>query len=236
MVPRQSLPVPTSCSGVSGARYQATLASGWQAVKVAGGLQSPRGIVLDSAGHLLIVEVGRGITVRTLDANGCVTASKNLISQNNLNHGIILSPDSKTLYASSATTVWKWTYDPVAATISGSSTVVVSGMLNAGHVSRTLSMPKNNANMLVVSHGSNGNLDMPTQNIAAARAAVKVFNVSSVPSGGHNYISGGWNAGYGLRNEVGITFDGNNMYVSPSFESNLTDNQGFGVSRTAQTK
>lgn len=193
------------------------MASGWRAVKIAGSLQLPRGIVIDSAGHLLIVENGKGITVRTLDANGCVTSSKTLISQTNLNHGIILTPDSKTLYASSSTTVWKWTYDPVAATISGSSTVVVSGMLNGGHVTRTLSIPKNNPDLLVVSHGSNGNLDMPTQNIAAARAAVKVFNVSTVPSGGHNYINGGWNAGYGLRNEVGITFDGNNMCVRPDY-------------------
>ena len=213
-MPRQALPVPTSCSGVSNARYPATLASGWRAVKIAGGLQLPRGIILDSAGHLLIVENGKGITVRTLDANGCVTASKTLVSQNNLNHGIILTPDSKTLYASSSTTVWKWTYDPVAATISGGSSVVVSGMYNGGHVTRTLSIPKNNPDLLVVSHGSNGNLDMPTQSMAAARAAVKVFNVSTVPSGGYNYISGGWNAGYGLRNEVGITFDGNNMYVA----------------------
>jgi len=211
------------------------LASGWRAVKIAGSLQLPRGIVLDSAGHLLIVENGKGITVRTLDANGCVTASKTLISQNNLNHGIILTPDSKTLYASSSTTVWKWTYDPVAATISGSSTVVVSGMYNGGHVTRTLSIPKNKPDLLVVSHGSNGNLDMPTQNIAAARAAVKVFNVSTVPSGGYNYISGGWNAGYGLRNEVGITFDGNNMYVSPDTCLKFTDIAGSGALKTAQT-
>jgi glucose/arabinose dehydrogenase len=160
---------------------------------------------------LLVVESGKGITVHTLAATGCISSSKTLISQTNLNHGIFLTPDSKTLYASSSTTVWRWTYDPVAAAISGSSTVVVNGMLAAGHVSRTLSIPKNNPNLLVVSHGSNGNLDMPTVSPSAARAIVKVFNMSNVPSGGYNYVSGGYTAGYGLRNEVGIVFDGNNM-------------------------
>jgi glucose/arabinose dehydrogenase len=149
----------------------------------------------------------------TLDAAGCVASSKTLISQTNLNHGIYLSPDSKTLYASSATTVWKWAYDPVTASVSGTSTIVVSGMYNGGHVTRTLTIPKNNANLLVVSHGSNGNLDMPSVSQGSGRAMVKVFDMSKVPSGGYNYVTGGWNAGYGLRNEVGLAFDGNNMYA-----------------------
>jgi len=212
VVPRQaSTPIPASCPGVPAARYPSTVASGWRAVKIAGNMRAPRGVVIDSAGHLLVVETGKGITVHTLADTGCIASSKTLITSTALNHGIALSLDSKTIYASSPTSVWKWTYDPVSATVSGSNTVVVSGMYNAGHTTRTLAIPKNNGNLLVVSHGSNGNLDMPTQNVATQRAVVKVFNLANLPSGGYNYVSGGWQAGYGLRNEVGIVFDGNNM-------------------------
>lgn len=203
--------VPESCSGVPAAKFQTSVASGWKATKIAGGLQTPRGAIFDSAGHLLIVESGKGITVFTLDQSGCVSTKKTLISQTNLNHGIRLSPDGNTLYASSMTTVWKWSYNPTDATITGTATVLVTGMSNGGHATRTIAIPENNPNLLVVSCGSNANLDMPSGDAAIGRAIVKVFDLSSAPSGGYNYASGGYSAGYGLRNEVGIVFDGNNM-------------------------
>ena len=31
----------------------------------------------------------------------------------------------------------------------------------------------------------------------------------------YNFVSGGAVVGYGMRNEVGMAFDGNNMYVAP---------------------
>jgi hypothetical protein len=37
--------------------------------------------------------------------------------------------------------------------------------------------------------------------------------LSKIPSGGYNYVSGGYTAGYGQRNEVGMCFDKNNMSV-----------------------
>jgi len=89
--------------------------------------------------------------------------------------------------------------------------VVVNGMNNGGHPTRTITIPKNNPNLLVVSMGSNENIDIASGNIAAERGVIKVFNLSTVPSGGYDYTTGGWQAGYGLRNEVGIVFDGNNM-------------------------
>jgi hypothetical protein len=82
------------------------------------------------------------------------------------------------------TTVWKWAYNPVSATISGSSAVLVTGMSNVGHTTRTLSIPKNNIDLLVVSCGSNANLDMDSVKVETGRAIVKVFNLTSVPSGG----------------------------------------------------
>jgi hypothetical protein len=41
---------------------------------------------------------------------------------------------------------------------------------------------------------------------------------------GYNYVSGGSVVGYKLRNEMGMAFDGNNVYVIPTqaFDWSLT--------------
>lgn len=160
---------------------------------------------------MLVVQSGKGISYHKMGADGCVTSTKMLISQNNLNHGIALSHDGKTLYASSMTQVYAWPYDAAAGTL-GTRTTVITGMYNGGsHLTRTLAIAPQNSNLLVVSHGSNSNIDQPTSDPKTGRAIIKVFNLASVPSGGYNYVSGGYNAGYGQRNEVGICFDSNNM-------------------------
>jgi hypothetical protein len=50
-----------------------------------------------------------------------------------------------------------------------------------------------------------------TGDAKTGRAIIKVFDLSKIPSGGYNYVSGGYTAGYGQRNEVGMCFDKNNM-------------------------
>ena len=85
-------------------------------------------------------------------------------------------------------------------------------MYNGGsQLTRTLDIAPQNPNLLVVSHGSNANIDSATSDPKTGRAIIKVFDLSKVPSGGYNYVSGGYNAGYGQRNDVGICFDKNNM-------------------------
>ncbi len=84
-------------------------------------------------------------------------------------------------------------------------------MATSGHTTRTLAIPPHRTDLLVVSHGSGSNIDQDTSDPKIARAIVKVFNVSSIPMGGYDFVSQGWNAGFGLRNEVGLAFDGNNM-------------------------
>lgn len=197
----------TACPGVPAAQYPSEVASGWAAVKIKGGMITARGIVFDTAGNLLIVESGKGITAHTLasDGSGCIASSKTLIKQNNLNHGIYLN--DTTLYASSMTTVWKWTYDPKAVAVGSNKTVVVTGMYNGGHPTRSLIISPNNPSLLIISHGSNDNFDFPSGNINIARSNIKVFDMNSVPTGGYNYVTGGQTPAYGLRNEVGLTFD-----------------------------
>jgi len=85
-------------------------------------------------------------------------------------------------------------------------------MYNGGsHLTRTLAIAPHAPNLLVVSHGSNANIDTATSNASTGRAIIKVFDLSKIPSGGYNYVSGGYTAGYGQRNEVGMCWDANNM-------------------------
>lgn len=53
-------------------------ADGWQAQLVATGLSSPRGIILDSSGNLLVVQAGSGIVHLAFDDGGstCLDVSK----------------------------------------------------------------------------------------------------------------------------------------------------------------
>lgn len=229
---------PASCPGVPAVSFPFQVASGWTAIKVAGGLTLPRSIVVDNEGRLLLVQNGLGITQHTLTSEGCIQSSRVLIAQTNLNHGMYLSPDGTTLYASAPTTVWSWSYDSVTGDISGLPTVLVTGMANSGHITRTLIIPPHAPNLLLVAHGSNGNIDDAAANPATARAVVKVFDLSEVPSGGYNYISQGYLMGYGLRNEVALAFDGNNMFGVLSRDERvrrLTTPTGSGVSRTVET-
>ncbi|KAF4637099.1 hypothetical protein G7Y89_g1005 [Cudoniella acicularis] len=203
-------PIPASCSGAGAPKFSSVLAPGWKATKVLGGLTSPRSIEFDSVGNMLVVQSGKGITVHTVGADGCITGSKTLVSLNSLNHGIQFSADGKTLYASSMTNVYSWPYTASSTSV-GTRTTIITGMYNGGHTTRTLLIAPHKPNLLLVSHGSNDNWDYASGNVKTARAIIKVFDLSAIPSGGYNYVSGGWNAGYGMRNEVGMAFDGNNM-------------------------
>ncbi|KAF2441767.1 iron reductase domain protein [Karstenula rhodostoma CBS 690.94] len=199
--------VPRSCAGVSTFHSPILTANGWKAVKVAGNMVQPRGLVFDTAGRLLVIQNGLGITAHTIGNDGCFTSEKTVIAQRNLNHGIVLSQDGKTLYASSATQVYAWDYDTSTISVGNSSRIIISGMDNKGHVTRTLAFPPKHPTLLIVSHGSNDNFDYDAGNIKVGRSCIKAFDVTKTPTVGYNYASGGYQLGYGLRNGVGLAFD-----------------------------
>jgi glucose/arabinose dehydrogenase len=203
--------IPASCSGAGSPAFAGKLATGWKATKILGGLTSPRSIQFDTAGNMLVVQSGKGITYHVMGADGCITSSKTLVSLNSLNHGIAMSPDGKTIYASSMTQAYSWPYDATAGTV-GTRTTIITGMVNGGsHLTRTLIIRADQPNLLVVSHGSNANIDTGAAQASTGRAIIKVFDLTQIPSGGYKYASGGYTAGYGQRNEVGMCFDNNNM-------------------------
>ncbi|KAK3325024.1 hypothetical protein B0H66DRAFT_529074 [Apodospora peruviana] len=204
------LPVPKTCSGVAAFRNQFTVASGWSAMKIAGGLKQVRTIVWDPLGHMLVAQATRGISVHSFGADGCINSTTLMISGGGLNHGLDLSPDGKTLYASSETTMFSWSYDPVTMKTSNQKTVV-KGMSTGIHSTRTVMVVKQNPNFVLLQVGSNANFDMAAQQKSTGRAIIKIFDVSKAPSAGYNYNTDGEVFGYGLRNEIGFIQDPNGI-------------------------
>lgn len=177
-------------------------------MKIAGGLRGVRTIVWDPLGHMLVSEAGKGISVHTFGADGCISKSTTLISNAQLNHGLAITPDGKTVYASSERQAWSWTYDPETMTVSNQK-VVVTGMDSGIHSTRNLLVSPKDPNMVMLQVGSNANLDYQSADKATGRAIIKIFDMSKAPASGYNYKTGGEVFGYGLRNEIGFTADPN---------------------------
>lgn len=155
---------------------------------------------------MLILQATKGVSVHTFGADGCVASSTMLISNNRLNHGLSLTPDGTTLYASSETTAWSWTYDPATRAVTNQQTVV-QGISTGIHSTRTLVVVPQQPNLIAISVGSNSNWDYATGSPSSGRSMVKVFDMSKVPSGGYSYNTAGVQLGYGMRNEIGLAFD-----------------------------
>lgn len=123
-------------------KFAPKVASGYTASVILNGLSSPRGMIFDSVGNLLIVEQGgKGIRIAKMTADGCVASSKQLIDDRSvsldhlqavfrkahniqLNHGIQLTTDEKWLFVSSTTTVYVYPYDVAAGTVGAKKTVM----------------------------------------------------------------------------------------------------------------
>ncbi len=171
-----------------------------------GKMTQPRSLLFDPNGNLLILQVSSGITVHTFGPDGCINSTTALISNRNLNHGLTMTPDGKTIYASSPTMAWSWSYDAATMKATDQKTVI-KGMSGSGHNTRTLQVVPQKPNLLLAQVGSNANWDYPSESPSAGRAIVKVFDMSKVPDGGYTYNSQGDVLGYGMRNEIALTFD-----------------------------
>ena len=79
-----------NCQAAPAQRFQTQMASGFTSKVLLSGLRSPRGIVFDTAGNLLIVEQGGGgVRLVTLAESGgsvCVTTSKQIIADSSVKH------------------------------------------------------------------------------------------------------------------------------------------------------
>ena len=200
-----------SCSPTLSASYAApSVADGYVARLVANGLTDPRGIKFDSQGALLVVESGFGITaLNIVDAGkGCLRAGsrQTVISDSTLNHGIEISNDGSTLYASSSEAVYRWTYSPASQSNTSAPTTLVTNMTNSDHTTRTLLLSQFSPGLMVVTRGSTSNIDVEAENILTGHSQIKAFNLTNM-TGPYDFNEDGLLLGWGLRNDVGIDED-----------------------------
>jgi glucose/arabinose dehydrogenase len=121
-----------------------------------------------------------------------------------LNHGIDLSEDGKTLYASNSDKAFSWGYDASSITTTTDPTTLVEGMNNTDHNTRTVLASKKVGGMLLVSRGSNSNIDLAAEDITSGHSQIRAFNVTGIAAP-YNYSTDGTLMGWGLRNSVGMT-------------------------------
>ncbi|KAL8686941.1 MAG: hypothetical protein Q9218_006750 [Villophora microphyllina] len=205
-----SAPASGSCPSELHPSYPApSLAPGYKAQLIFRNLTKPRGIIVDGNGHLLVVQQQVGISSLSIvdQGNGCVKVSQNtsVIQNANLTHGIALSNDGKTLYASSAEAVFSWPYDSGKSTVSGTGTNVVdiTHTSDGDHITRTLLMAKKQQNTLIVSRGSESNVDFNSLDLSTGHCQIKSFPVQDGKAT-QNFNTTGKLLGWGLRNSVGV--------------------------------
>ncbi|EHK25005.1 uncharacterized protein TRIVIDRAFT_190204 [Trichoderma virens Gv29-8] len=200
-----------TCSNTLNVTYPAPVAaSGWEFRLVANGLERPRGIAFDDAGGLLVVESGVGLTHLTLNDEGgtCLTvkSNKTLIANQNLNHGLALSGSGKTVYVSTAESVYSFAYDSQAISVDLSSNLtLVTNMSNSDHTTRTLLVSKKQPDTLLVSRGSNSNEDDDARDITSGHSQIRSYNITKIGPGDSpfDFLDGDL-IGWGLRNSVGV--------------------------------
>lgn len=121
-----------------------------------------------------------------------------------MNHGIAISSDGTILYASSGESAFSWKYDPAAGSASDQR-ILVGAMGGSDHVTRTLLLSDKVKNTLVISRGSDSNIDPVATLLSSGHSHIRAFDVGKL-TGNINYTfaSDGLRLGWGLRNSVGI--------------------------------
>lgn len=183
------------------------VAKGYTANVIIQNLSNPRGLVVDTEGNLLIVERGKGISaVKIIDTGpDCVTAGRKttIVADSALNHAVALSVDGKKLYASDADKLYSWDYDTKLAKTTSSKKTLVKGMYNTGHSTRTILVSKKAPGTVLLSRGSQGNIDPLARDIKTGHSQIRAFDISNSTKV-QEFSTGGKLIGWGLRNSVGV--------------------------------
>lgn len=193
------------CPGVPLAN--ASLASNFCAFQYPVTVNQARSVVSVGPGDALILERGaQAVTLlQDMDGDSVPDNKTELVTAPGLNHGLALW-DSY-IFASSATTVYRWSYDSYFNITSPDPTVVVTnisaddmGTPGQGvHTTRTLAF--DSVGRLYISVGSMTNVDYNS-----FRARLRRFNISDEILYPIDFLTGEVFAD-GLRNEVGLAFD-----------------------------
>lgn len=167
----------------------------------------PRSVVSVGVGDSLVLEKNSESVVHLFDTNGDTVADsrRTLVSAPSLNHG--LTVHNGYIYASSDTTVYRWSYSGTDFNTIGTQQIIVNNM-NAdgqggapqGHQTRTLIFDGNGR--LYISIGSNANVDPDSY-----RSRIRRFDVYGESVALPIDFQTGEVFADGLRNEVGLAFD-----------------------------
>lgn len=199
-----------SCSNTLAVTYPAPVAAdGWSYRLVANEFTKPRGMVFDNDGGMLLIDSGVGLVHLTLKDDGAtclsVTDKKTLVENEKLNHGLQLSEDGKTVYASTADKVYSWSYNSKDKSVSDTNRTLVTNMTNPELVTRTLLLSRKQPGVLLVSRGSDSDDDPDALNLDSGRSQIRSFNLTALgaDSDPYQYLDGDV-IGWGLRNSVGV--------------------------------
>lgn len=202
----RSLAGKGSCRTLKNSLPAPQLASGYQAKLAVAGLEYPRQLIFDKQGRLLVVDRGVGIRQYKVDKCGLLVGGTTIVDDSQLNHGLTISVDGKTLFASTSDVAYAWTYNTNAGTVSQRK-ALVTGMSSGGHVTRSILIPGANPDLLLISVGSDGNFDQGTREYSSGRSQIRGFNWKDLLSRSVVYSKSGTNFGWGLRNSVGLRDD-----------------------------
>jgi glucose/arabinose dehydrogenase len=191
-----------ACSTLANAAVEA----GFCAFQLPIDLEKPRGVLAVGIAESLVLERNTESVVYLYDSDGDLVADsrRTLATAPALNHGLAVHDGH--FFASSDSTVYRWTYSQNFETIGA--TEIVVGNINEdgqggapqGHTTRTLIF--DDLGRLYISVGSNGNVDPDSY-----RSRIRRFDLANSNVTFPIDFQTGEVFADGLRNEVGLAFD-----------------------------
>ena len=99
--------------------------------------------------------------------------------------------------------MFAYNYDALAGTATNGK-AIITNMSNGGHHTRTLLVSKSYPDLLLVSRGSEGNIDPLAGNASTGHSTIKYFSIVQSTNSPVDHAQGGVLLGWGLRNSVGV--------------------------------
>ncbi len=186
-----------------------------------------RGLAFAPNGDLFVISEGVIYVLFDADGDGVSASTERteFARESGLNHGLAFDLAGTFVYASTPTTVFRWSYAPGRREASGSRELVVANIPDGGHSTRSLVFDSGGA--LHVSIGSAGNVDTDASDLAL-RSQIRRFALPAVlPSEGLDWASG-TKAAEGMRNEVGLWFDSAGRFWSVENGRDILTDDRFG--------
>lgn len=123
---------------------------------------------------------------------------------------------------SSLASVFAYTYDAETGTATDKK-IIINNMTNGGHQTRTLLISKLNPDILLVSRGSDANIDASAGDITSGHSTIKYYSISAILQTPVDHAKGGTVLGWGLRNNVGLGEHPITGGIVSSLDSRLED-------------